>query len=217
MKALVLGASGGIGSEVLKALTAAGHEVVGQKFNRPIQGLRRVDLNHENQLHDLVASAELDILVHAAGVNVDGMSWKLSAVDFDEVMAVNARSAWLAAKYAIPKMRERGFGRIIFISSVLGKVGVPGTLAYTASKGALEAMARVMAAELVGKGITVNVIAPGYLNCGIGVMPSEIKAKCEARIPMGRFGEARDVARTVLWLVESDYVTGEVVRVDGGM
>ncbi len=114
-------------------------------------------------------------------------------------------------------MRSLHFGRLIFISSVLGAVGIPGTVAYTASKGAVEAMARVMAVELATSGVTVNVIAPGYLNCGIGKLPTKIEAKCLERIPMGHFGDAWDVARTVLWLIDSPYCTGEIIRLDGGM
>ncbi len=114
MKALVLGASGGIGSVVMECLTLRGHEVVGQRYQRAASKCDYADLQYESEIIALVDAAAPEVLVHCAGIDIGGMSWKMSADDFDEVLAVNARSVWLAAKHAIPAMRSRHFGRLIW-------------------------------------------------------------------------------------------------------
>jgi len=241
---LVTGASGAIGGAVYSALEKKGmmlgttgsfeplhrpeYVVVGQCWKNPLIVADKLwkepikipayDLSDERQVQKLIERVRPTTIVHCAGIARDGISWKLTNEQWDEVMTLNLKAAWWLAKYSLPHMREAGFGRIVFISSVLGSIGVVGTANYAASKGGLEALARTLAAETAQNGITVNCVAPGYLDAGIaGRLPDDIKKKMAERVPMGRLGTPEDVVRAVLFLLDSPYVTGQVIHVNGGM
>ena len=226
--ALVTGASGALGRCIMERLSPE-LLVFGQYFNNACEGFcgphntKYCDLREEEQVKGLVEIFNPDVIIHAAGVNYDGMSWKHdpNSTRWHDTMAVNLNAAWYLTKYAIPFMRKRKCGRIIFMSSVVGALGLPGTAAYAASKAGLEALARAVAAEVAGKGITVNAIRLGYVSTEHEGMldryDSDIKETCLRRIPVRRFGNPDDVVRLIRYIVESPWMTGTVLTLDGGM
>lgn len=183
------------------------------------------DITKEEEVEAMMAAivadfGHLDVLVNNAGVSINASSWKYSAEAWDKVLNVNLTGAFYCAKHALVQMREQKYGRIVNISSVVGVTGARGTVAYGATKAALIGMMKTMAREVCQKGITVNCVAPGYINAGImSNVPQEYRDNdVIPSIPMGRLGEAQDIAKAVAFLASDDagYITGEVLRVDGG-
>jgi len=162
----------------------------------------------------------IDILVASAGVAVDGLLLRLKADDFDRMMAVNVRGALAAAKGCIKTMMRQKHGRIIFLSSVVGEMGNPGQTAYAASKAALMGAAKSIAREYATRNITVNAIAPGFIDTDMTAqLNEEQRAHMLKSVPMGRTGTAEEVAAVIAFLAsdEAAYVTGQTLRVNGGM
>ncbi len=161
----------------------------------------------------------LDWLALNAGVTRDRMSWKMSEEEWNEVIGVNLSGAFAYARAAIPVMRERGAGRIVFVSSVNALRGKPGQANYAASKAGMIGLARTLARELGSRGITVNVVAPGFVRTDMTAgLPEEVLARARAESLLGRTAEPEDVAGAVDFLCrdEARHVTGVVLRVDGG-
>jgi len=162
----------------------------------------------------------LDIFVASAGIAIDGLLMRLKAEDFDRMMAVNVRGAIATAKGCIRPMMRAKHGRIIFLSSVVGDMGNAGQTAYAATKAALQGAAKSIAKEYASRGITVNCVAPGFIDTdmtsGLG---DEQRAQMLTAVPMGRTGTPEEVAASVLILAsnEAAYVTGQTLRVNGGM
>jgi len=162
----------------------------------------------------------IDILVASAGVAMDGLLLRLKADDFDRMMAVNVRGALAAAKGCIKSMMRQKHGRIIFLSSVVGEMGNPGQTAYAASKAALMGAAKSIAREYATRGITVNAIAPGFIETDMTAgLNEEQRAHMLKSVPLGRTGTAEEVAAVIAFLAsdEAAYVTGQTLRVNGGM
>jgi len=162
----------------------------------------------------------VDILVASAGVATDGLLLRLKADDFDRMMAVNVRGALAAAKGCIKTMMRQKHGRIIFLSSVVGEMGNPGQTAYAASKAALMGAAKSIAREYATRNITVNAIAPGFIDTDMTAgLNDEQRAHMLKSVPMGRTGTAEEVAAVIAFLAsdEAAYVTGQTLRVNGGM
>lgn len=229
---LLTGASGGIGQVLTGRLLSSGYTVVAVAGNnpqniRPHKQLHLVtgDLASEEgvrsihqQTVDLVGHPH--IFIHNAGINANAMSWKLSYEDWNKVLAVNLNAAFLISSLCLPTMRELRWGRILYISSIVAQQGVAGTAAYAASKAGLLGMMRAQAAETAGRGITVNAIAPGYLNTGmIEEVPETIRENIRQRIPVGELGDPREMADLLLWLIgkNSGYVTGQTLHFNGGL
>ena len=162
----------------------------------------------------------LDILVNNAGITRDGLAMTLKEEDFDAVVATNLKGAFLCAKaVARPMMRAR-YGRIVNLTSVVALRGNPGQVNYCASKAGLIGMTKSLAKELGSRGITVNAVAPGYIQTDMTAdMPEAAKEAMLATIPLSRPGQPEDVARAVAFLAgdEAAYITGQVLQVDGGM
>ena len=162
----------------------------------------------------------LDILVNNAGVSINASTWKYSAEAWNKVLDVNLTGAFYCSKHALKYMREQKYGRIVSISSVVGITGARGTVAYGATKAGLIGMMKTMAREVCQKGVTVNCVAPGYIDAGImSNVPQEYRdTEVIPSIPMGRLGDAKDIANAVTFLASdaASYITGEVLRVDGG-
>ncbi len=166
------------------------------------------------------SSGRLDILVASAGVSIDGLLLRLKADDFDRMMAVNVRGAIAAAKGSIRSMMRNKHGRIIFLSSVVGEMGNPGQTAYSATKAALTGAAKSIAREYATRGITVNAIAPGFIDTDMtSGLTEEQRAHMLKSVPMGRTGTPQEVAAAIAFLAsdEAAYVTGQTLRVNGGM
>lgn len=234
--ALVTGATGGIGGEIAKALHAQG-AVVGisgrneDKLNALAAELgERVhvlpaDLSDEAAVADLVKRAEeamgkIDILVNNAGLTRDGLSMRMSAADWQEVLDVNLTATFRLAQAVQRGMMKRRFGRIVNIASVVGVTGNPGQCNYVASKAGMIGWSKAMAAEVASRGITVNCIAPGFIATNMtDVLTDDQKARINATIPAGKMGSSADIAAAAVFLSsdEAAYVTGQTIHVNGGM
>jgi 3-oxoacyl-[acyl-carrier protein] reductase len=162
----------------------------------------------------------VDILVNNAGVTRDGLSMRMSMDDWDTVMDTNLRGAFSFTQALMRPMIKQRSGRIINISSIAGLTGNAGQANYAASKAGLIGLTKTLARELASRGITVNVVAPGFIVTDMtDVLNDQIKQAILAKIPLGKFGEGDDIAAAVAFLAapEAKYITGQVLTVDGGM
>ena len=236
---LLTGASGGIGRNCVKPLLDAGYDLVlhyhnnlellvehldGIKVKKRIPCLK-ADLTKEDEVQELFACIHdtvgpVDILINNAGVSSSGMSWKLSIDEWNHTLNSNITTAFLASKHAIPMMRERQWGRIINIASVVAQIGMPGTSAYAASKSALYGFTRSVAKELANKNITVNTLSLGYMETGmIETVTEEFKNEIIDKIPMKKLGSIDSIVSSILFLIseESSYITGQDIGINGGL
>ena len=165
-------------------------------------------------------TGRIDVLVNNDGISINSMSWKYPEEAWQKVLGVNLSGGFHCVRSVLPYMRAAGYGRIVSISSVVGLTGSVGTVAYAASKAGLIGMTKTVAREVATKGITINCVAPGYINAGIiRDVPEKIQQESVVpSIPMGRLGEAADIASAVAYLAspEAGYITGHVLPVDGG-
>jgi 3-oxoacyl-[acyl-carrier protein] reductase len=162
----------------------------------------------------------LDILVCSAGIAIDGLLLRLKDEDFDRIMAVNVKGSIACARAAIKVMMRAKAGRVIFLSSVVGEMGNAGQTAYAASKSALLGVTKSLARELASRSVTINAITPGYIDTDMtGALNDEQKAAINQAIPLGRTGKPEEIAAAVAYLAsdEAGYVTGQTLRVNGGM
>ena len=162
----------------------------------------------------------LDILVNNAGITKDGLLMKMSEEDFDKVLDTNLKGAFNTIRFASRQMLRQKGGRIINMSSVVGVIGNAGQANYAASKAGAIGLTKAAARELASRGITVNAIAPGFIETDMtDVLSDKVKEASEAQIPLGHFGKPEDVAAAAAFLAseEAGYITGQVLHVDGGM
>lgn len=162
----------------------------------------------------------LDILVNNAGIIRDGLLMKMAEEDFDKVLATNLKGTFHTIRFASRQMLKQRSGRIINMASVVGIMGNAGQVNYGASKAGVIGLTKCVARELASRGITVNAIAPGFINTEMTqVLSEKVKEQTAAQIPLGRFGSPEDVAAAVAFLAseEAAYITGQVLCVDGGM
>jgi len=168
----------------------------------------------------LEQQGQLDFLVNNAGITRDGLFLRMSSDDFDAVLATNLRGTFLVCKAFARAMCKARTGRIVNIGSVVGLTGNAGQANYAASKAGLIGLSKSLAQELAGRGITVNVIAPGFISTDMTAgLPAATKELMLQQIPLARFGQPEDVARSVSFLCSEDaaYITGQTLVVDGGM
>ena len=235
-KALVTGASGGIGGAVARALHALG-ATVAVSGTRPEAldsiaselGSRthvlKADLGDKDAVEALVPAAEaamggLDILVNNAGITRDGLLMRMKDEDWDTVIAVNLTAAFRLSRAAVKGMMRRRYGRIVNIGSVVGTTGNPGQVNYAASKAGLIGMSKALAAEVASRSITVNVVAPGFIESPMtDVLNDKQREGILGSVPMGRLGQGGEIAAAVAYLAsaEAGYVTGQTLHVNGGM
>jgi 3-oxoacyl-[acyl-carrier protein] reductase len=166
------------------------------------------------------AFGSLDVLVNNAGITRDGLLLRMSEADWDATMETNLKSVFNFSKAAYkPMMRQRA-GRIVNLSSVVGLAGNPGQTSYAASKAGIVGFSKSLARELASRGVTVNVVAPGYVETDMtDELPDRAREAMEGQVPLGRPAKPDDVAQAVLFLASgaADYITGHVLHVDGGM
>ena len=162
----------------------------------------------------------IDILVNNAGITRDTFILRMAEADWDAVIAVNLKGAFNVTRAVARTMLRQRAGRIINIASIIGLIGNAGQANYAASKAGLIGFTKSVAKELASRGITVNAVAPGFIETRMtGVLPDEIKGRMQAMIPLGRFGAPADVAGAALFLASdlASYITGQTIVVDGGM
>jgi 3-oxoacyl-[acyl-carrier protein] reductase len=166
------------------------------------------------------AFGRVDILVNNAGITRDNLVMRMNEGEFDDVLRTNLRGTYLCTRAALRPMIRARWGRIVNVSSVVGLVGNAGQANYAASKAGIIGLTKSVAREVAQRGITVNAVAPGYVETELtGGLPEKVKEQIREQIPAGRFGEPEEVAEVVAFLVaeEAGYVTGQTIAVDGGM
>jgi 3-oxoacyl-[acyl-carrier protein] reductase len=237
--AVVTGASRGIGKSIALLMARNGAKIVASARNQELLDALvaeiisfggeaiavAADVSKTEAANNLIATAvesygQVDILVNNAGITKDGLILRMKDEDWDSVLDINLKGAFICTRAAAKVMTKKRYGRIINISSVVGEMGNAGQANYCASKAGLIGLTKSNARELSKRNITVNAVAPGFIATD---MTDEIsdKAKDElsAQIPLGRLGEAEDIAEAVLFLASerSKYITGQVLGVNGGM
>ncbi len=238
--AVVTGASRGIGKAIALKLADQGAAVVINYNGSDTQALEVVKEIEENGgkaeaiqcnvgeyesvgvfLDGVIKKyGKLDILVNNAGITKDNLLMKMSEADFDAVINTNLKGVFNCMKHVARQMIKQKSGRIINISSVSGVLGNPGQANYCAAKAGVIGITKSFAREVASRGITVNAVAPGFINTAMTEVLSEgVKAASLEQIPMKRFGEADDIASMVAFLAseEAGYITGQVISIDGGM
>lgn len=225
---LVTGGNRGIGLAIARAFAEAGDAVtVTYRSGEPPEGLSGVrcdvtDTASVEAAFDEVEATQgpVEVLVANAGITRDTLLLRMAESDFTDVVDTNLTGAFRVAKRAARGMLRARKGRVVFISSVVGMLGSPGQMNYAASKAGLIGMARSMARELGSRGITANVVAPGFVQSDMtDELSEERRAEILAGVPLGRYASPDEVARVVRWVAgdEAAYVTGAVIPVDGGL
>jgi len=232
--AVVTGGTRGIGRAISVALNNAGYRVAAnyggndqaaQSFNAetgiPVFKFDVSDFNASTQGIEAIEGAlgPVDILVNNAGITRDTTMHRMSHEQWNAVIQTNLTSCFNTARAVIDGMRSRGFGRIVNIGSINGQAGQYGQVNYAAAKSGIHGFTKALAQEGAARGITVNAVAPGYVDTEmVRAVPADVLEKIIARIPVGRLGKAEDIARTVLFLVadEADFITGSTLSVNGG-
>ena len=238
--ALVTGSSRGIGAVIARRLALAGARVA-LNYNASIAAAIEVkesissdggdamliagDVSDEGQAQETIKAVvsqfgHIDILVNNAGIHRDRLLLRMSPADFDEVLQVNLRGAFLCTKYVMPHLIRQHYGRVVNMSSVVGLTGNPGQANYAAAKAGLIGFTKAVAREVASRNVTVNAVAPGYIATGmVEDLSEDQRNQILERIPMGRFGTSEDVAETILFLSSkaAGYLTGQVLTVDGGL
>ncbi|MEC7749659.1 MAG: beta-ketoacyl-ACP reductase [SAR202 cluster bacterium Io17-Chloro-G8] len=238
--ALVTGASRGIGAVVAARLAEAGARV-GVNYHASsdaatvvVDSIKKAggeallvggDVSQEDKAEAVIKNlvehfGGIDILINNAGINKDQLLIRMKPEDFDSVMNVNLRGAFLCTRYAMTHLIRQRSGRVINMSSVVGLSGNPGQANYAAAKAGLVGLTKAVAREVASRNVTVNALAPGYITTAmVDELSEETQAKILERIPMGRFGTPEDVAEAVVFLCSdgASYITGQVLTIDGGM
>jgi 3-oxoacyl-[acyl-carrier protein] reductase len=228
--ALVTGASRGIGKAIAAELARHGAKVIGTATSeagaKSIEGIGKVlDLRDAAQCDALVESiqkehGEILILVNNAGITRDNLALRMKDAEWDEVVAVNLRAVFRLSRAVMRGMMKARWGRIVNITSVVGAAGNPGQANYAAAKAGVAGMTKSLARELGSRNITVNCVAPGFIDTDMTrALPQEQRSALLEHVPLGRLGTPEDVAAAVAYLVSpgGGYVTGAVLHVNGGM
>ncbi|MBN1680326.1 MAG: 3-oxoacyl-[acyl-carrier-protein] reductase [Anaerolineae bacterium] len=237
--AIVTGSGQGIGRAVALELARRGAAIVTNDIaagaaNDTLELVREAgsdglavtaDVTNAEQVNDMVKQVtdmfgKVDILVNNAGTTRDNLIVRMDESDFDLLLRVNLKSAWLCSKAVARPMMRKKYGRIVNMSSVSGIAGQMGQTNYSATKAGMIGMTKALAREVASRGITVNAVAPGFVHTALTEkMPQDILDQLIAAIPVGRWGTVEDIAYAVAFLVadEASYITGHVLSVDGGL
>ena len=238
--ALVTGASRGIGAAIASRLARAGAKVaVNYHFSRDAATsvvdditsaggealLLEGDVSQDGFAESAVKQVleqwqRIDILVNNAGINRDRLLLRMTTDEWDQVLEVNLRGAFLCTKYVLPHLIRQHSGRVVNISSVVGISGNPGQANYAAAKAGLIGFTKAVAREVASRKVTVNALAPGFITTGMAEeLPEDTRKQIMGRIPMGQFGAPEDVAEAALFLCTDGaaYITGQVLAIDGGL
>ena len=237
---LVTGASRGIGAQIAKTLASYGLKVwinyrsgleAAEAVKAEIEAaggtaaIIKADVTDEEQFNALFktivdADGQLSYLVNNAGITRDKLALRMSVEDFNAVINANLTSAFIGCKGALKTMGKKKFGSIVNISSIVGEMGNPGQTNYSASKGGLNAMTKSFAKEASARSIRYNAVTPGFIQTDMtDELKDEVKAEYEKNIPLSRFGQPSEIADAVAFLLSdhSSYITGEILKVNGGL
>jgi acetoacetyl-CoA reductase len=233
--AIVTGGTRGIGRAIAVALHQAGHKVAGTYANDAAAAAKftqetgiaafRFDVADFKSCEKGVKEIEgrlggpVEILINNAGITRDTVLHRMTPEQWGEVIATNLTSCFNMCRLVIDGMRNRGFGRIVNIGSINGQAGQYGQVNYAAAKSGIHGFTKALAQEGAGKGVTVNAIAPGYIDTDmVRAVPEDVLKKIVARIPTGRLGMASEIARGVLFLIseEGGFITGSTLSINGG-
>lgn len=238
--ALVTGAGKGIGKEIALELarggakcvinyasSAAGAEIVAEEIRAMGSEAMtyKCDVSDADAVQKMIADVmeqygRIDILVNNAGITKDGLMLKMTEADFMAVLDINLKGAFNCMKAVTKPMMKQRYGRIINITSIVGIIGNAGQVNYAASKAGLIGMTKSAARELASRNITVNAVAPGFIETDMtDVLPDSVKEQLLAQIPMKKLGQTGDIANAVCFLADekASYITGQVLQVNGGM
>ncbi len=238
--AVITGASRGIGREIALKYAKEGANIVLNYRNSETEALKlkeeldklgsdtliiKANVSNFEEAEKLIKEAKetfgrVDILVNNAGITKDNLIMRMKEEDFDSVIDVNLKGAFNCLKAVTPIMVRQKSGKIINMSSVVGVIGNAGQVNYCASKAGLIGMTKSLAREIGGKNINVNAIAPGFIDTDMTkVLSEDQKKNIMSQVPLKRLGQAEDIANLALFLAsnQSDYITGQVIHVDGGM
>jgi len=238
--ALVTGGARGIGAQIVRTLSSYGATVIINYSSSADAALALADsLTKEGakvdiypcNVADFAASKEMiekviekhgqiDILVNNAGITKDNLTMMMTEKEFDDVIDINLKGSFNCMKHVTRSMLKKKSGRIINISSIVGIRGNAGQINYCATKAGVIGMTKALAKEIGSRGITVNAVAPGYIDTDMTkVLPEEVTKKLLSEIPLGKIGTTTDIAETVAFLASdrAGYITGQVIQVDGGM
>lgn len=217
---LVTGAASGLGLAIARSAEAEGATVIAlDRVASPFEHSHVCDIADEAQVVGALSGlSRLDGLVNSAGIARRAKVDQTEMADFDAVMAVNVRGAFLVSKYALPHLRKQG-GAILHLSSGVATTGTRNRAAYTASKGAILSLTLNMALDYAADRVRVNCLCPGFVNTPLlASMPSERRSRLAALHPLGRMGEVEDIAPMALFLIsdQASWITGQAIAVDGG-
>ncbi len=237
--ALITGAAQGIGKEIALELARAGCDIAvadilfekAEETVREIEALKRsakayrMDVSDTDEVHQTVNQiiedlGKIDILVNNAGITRDSLLIRMKREDWDKVLSINLTGVFNCTQAVLRWMLKQKYGRIVNIASVVGLMGNAGQSNYAASKAAIIGFSKSIAREIASRGITVNVIAPGYIDTPMTQrLPDEVKKGFLNQIPIPRLGLPEDIAKGVAFLVSdnAEYITGQVLNINGGM
>ena len=236
--AIITGASRGIGKAIAIKFAKEGANIVINYRNNEEEALKvkeeleqlgvktlivKADISDLKQAENLIKQAkkefgQVDILINNAGITKDNLIIRMKESEFDQVIKINLKGAFNCLKAVTPIMLKQRSGKIVNMSSVVGVIGNPGQVNYCASKAGLIGMTKSLAREIGVRGINVNAIAPGFIDM-TRVLTEEQKKNILSQIPLNKFGNIEDIANTALFLASenSNYITGQVIHIDGGM
>lgn len=226
MDIIITGVSGGIGSAIAKSFLNDGHTVYGTYLhNKPVinsPNFKKVNCTNAIEVKQWIESISPNLknltVINCIGRTYNQFAHKADSEEWNKIIQTNLIGVFNVINATLPLMREQKYGRIINLSSVVGQIGIPGTSAYAASKAALSGLSKSIAVENARLNVTINNLNLGYINAGIiEQVPAKMKEEIIKRIPIGRFGEPADIYKACRFLIDSDYITGTSIDINGGL